>query len=72
LAAARQALAQDWFEAVLLDYDLDDGKGVEPIQELQGQARCPILVAVSSHQASNDALVAAGAHAVCSKMQFRI
>lgn len=31
LAAARQALAQGSFEAVLLDYDLDDGKGVELI-----------------------------------------
>lgn len=70
LAAARQALSQGSFETVLLDYDLDDDKGVELIPELQDQVPRPALVAVSSHSAGNEALMAAGADAVCSKMQF--
>ena len=70
LAAARQALVPDSFGAVLVDYDLDDGKGVELIQELKSQAQRPVVVAVSSHEAGNDALVSASADTVCSKMQF--
>jgi DNA-binding response OmpR family regulator len=70
VAAARQALAQSAFDAVLVDYDLDDGKGDELVKWLQAQSPRPFVVAVSSHQVGNDALVAAGADVVCSKMQF--
>jgi DNA-binding response OmpR family regulator len=70
VAAARQTLAQSTFDVVLVDFDLDDGKGNEIVKEIQLQSHRPFVVAVSSHQAGNDALVAAGADAVCSKMQF--
>ena len=55
-----------WFS----DYDLDDGKGEEFVRECRAtRPRLPVI-AVSSHEAGNAALVAAGASAVCSKMEF--
>jgi len=70
LAAARSALVKGGFDLVLSDYDVDDGKGEEFVRECRvAQPRLPII-AVSSHEAGNAALVAAGASAVCSKMQF--
>jgi CheY-like chemotaxis protein len=70
LAAARQALASENFDLVLCDYDLHDGKGDEFIRECRtSHPRLPII-AVSSHEAGNEALMGAGASAVCSKMEF--
>jgi CheY-like chemotaxis protein len=70
LAAARSSLASGSFDLVLSDYDLDDGKGEEFVRECRTtHPRLPII-AVSSHEAGNAALVAAGASAVCSKMEF--
>lgn len=55
---------------VLSDYDLDDGKGETFVRECRtAHPRLPVI-AVSSHEAGNAALVAVGASAVCSKMQF--
>ena len=52
------------------DYDLDDSKGDEFVRECRGiHPRLPII-AVSSYEAGNAALVAAGASAVCNKMEF--
>jgi DNA-binding NarL/FixJ family response regulator len=74
LASARQALASEAFDLVLCDYDLDDGKGDEFVRECRGPARtgqlCLPIIAVSSHEAGNAALMKAGASAVCSKMEF--
>jgi CheY-like chemotaxis protein len=70
VAAAQQALTQSTFDVVLVDYDLDDGKGDELVRALQSQSHRPFIVATSSHQNGNDALMAAGADAVCGKMQF--
>lgn len=69
LCGAREALKHD-FEVVLVDYDLDDGKGDELIRELSSQNPRPKVIAASSHQPGNDAMLAAGADAVCSKMGF--
>ena len=70
LSAARSTLASDSFDLVLSDYDLDDGKGEEFVRECRAaHPRLPII-AVSSHEAGNAALVRAGASAVCSKMEF--
>lgn len=70
LLAARSAIASGGFDLVLSDYDLDDGKGEEFVRECRAtQPRLPII-AVSSHDEGNAALVAAGASAVCGKMQF--
>ena len=70
LAAARQALAQSTFQIVMVDYDLNDGKGDELVQEIHEQASHPLAIGVSSHQSGNDALMKAGADAICGKMQF--
>ena len=70
LASARSALASGDVDLVLSDYDLDDGKGEEFVRECRAtRPRLPVI-AVSSHEAGNAALVAAGASAVCSKMEF--
>jgi CheY-like chemotaxis protein len=68
LAAARAALAAAHFDAVLLDYDLDDGKGAELVA-LVRQMRT-VVIATSSHEDGNAALLAAGADAVCPKAKF--
>jgi DNA-binding response OmpR family regulator len=71
VAAARSTLASGMFDLVLSDYDLDDGKGELFVRECRAtHPRLPVI-AVSSHEAGNAALVAAGASAVCSKMEFQ-
>lgn len=58
------------FDAALVDYDLDDGKGDEVVHGLRVLGFHGTVVAVSSHARGNDALVAAGADAVCPKLEF--
>jgi CheY-like chemotaxis protein len=70
LAAARSSLASGSLDLVLSDYDLDDGKGDEFVRECRAAHPLLPIIAVSSHDAGNAALVAAGASAVCSKMEF--
>lgn len=70
LAAARSALVSMSFDLVLSDYDLDDGKGEVFVRECRASYPELPVIAVSSHEAGNAALVAAGARAVCSKMEF--
>ena len=70
LSAARVALTESRFDAVLLDYDLDDGKGAELMGFIrQLPERLPV-VATSSHADGNAALLAAGTDAVCPKTNF--
>lgn len=71
VAAARLLLSEAAFDVVLVDYDLDDGKGDELVHEMQSQASRAAIIAVSSHAAGNQALLGAGADAVCSKMNFQ-
>jgi DNA-binding NarL/FixJ family response regulator len=70
LTAARAALAEGRFEVVLIDFDLDDGKGDELVRELGLRPARPWVVATSSHAEGNRALSAAGADAVCGKLDF--
>jgi DNA-binding NarL/FixJ family response regulator len=70
LAEARAALSGRSFDIVLIDFDLDDGKGEALVRELCSAPGRPWVVATSSHEAGNRALVEAGADAVCSKLQF--
>jgi DNA-binding NarL/FixJ family response regulator len=70
LAGARDALAKTRFDVVLVDFDLDDGKGAELVRELAGHTGRPTIVATSSHADGNEALLQAGADAVCGKLQF--
>jgi len=70
LAAARDVLASDSFELLIVDYDLDDGKGDELVRACRALHPTLKIVAASSHEAGNSALVKAGASAVCGKMEF--
>jgi CheY-like chemotaxis protein len=70
LAAARTLLASGNYDLILSDYDLDDGKREEFVRECRAALPCLPIVAVSSHEAGNAALLRAGASAVCSKMEF--
>jgi DNA-binding response OmpR family regulator len=70
LAAARAAMAAESFDVVLIDYDLEDGKGDELVREARQLPHRPALVATSAHEAGNNALMEAGADAVCGKLEF--
>lgn len=70
IAAARQQLAAGRFDVVLVDYDLDDSKGDELVQWLRRSATPIKVVGVSARDAGNEALRAAGADAICAKLQF--
>jgi CheY-like chemotaxis protein len=71
IASARTALTSGVFDAVFVDYDLDEGKGDDLLRWIAARpAPTPPIVAISSHQAGNDALVAAGASSVCPKLRF--
>jgi CheY-like chemotaxis protein len=70
VATARVALEAQAFDVVLVDYDLDDGKGSEVVDFVRQLSVRPLVVAVSSQAAGNTVLLAAGADAICSKMQF--
>ena len=70
LAEARLVLGATAFDVVLLDYDLDDGKGASLIETIRALASQPMVVAASAHADGNAALLAAGADAACPKSQF--
>jgi CheY-like chemotaxis protein len=70
LAEARQALGGQDFDVVLLDYDLDDGKGVSLVPFVRQRPGRPVVIAASAHEAGNEALLQAGADAVCAKARF--
>ena len=70
LAAAREAYEVGRFDAFLVDFDLDDGKGDVLVRELRRSGFCGRIVGISSHEAGNAALIAAGADASCPKAAF--
>lgn len=70
LADARRVLAAGSFDLLLVDYDLDDGKGDALVKEVHASTSPVPVIGVSSHDEGNTALLRAGAGAVCSKMQF--
>jgi DNA-binding response OmpR family regulator len=70
VVAARAALAERHFDVVLVDFDLEDGKGTELIRDLNRPPGRPIIVATSSHADGNNALLHAGADAICGKLEF--
>ena len=70
LAGARAALAAGRFDAVLVDYDPDDGKGAELVEALRALPGRPAVIATSAHAAGNEALIEAGADAACPKLGF--
>ena len=70
IAAARVAVQESRFDIALVDYDLDDGKGVEFVRWVRSSGSQLRLVAVSARREGNEALVSAGADSVCAKMDF--
>jgi DNA-binding response OmpR family regulator len=67
---ALDAYRSSSFDAVLIDYDLDDFKGDVFVRRIRaGGSRVPII-AISAREDGNDALLAAGADHVCHKAQF--
>ena len=70
LATAREALACQSYDLLLVDYDLDDGKGDELVRACRVLHPELRIIAVSAHDAGNAALLKAGAGAVCGKMEF--
>jgi DNA-binding response OmpR family regulator len=67
---ACERAAAEAFDAALVDYDLDDGKGTAVVEALRRRGFTGRIVGVSSHEAGNAALVRAGADDSCSKMDF--
>jgi DNA-binding response OmpR family regulator len=70
LALAREAFRAGNYDLLLVDYDLDDGKGNEFVREVRVAAPGLVVIGVSSHDMGNLALWDAGANAICSKMEF--
>ena len=67
LAAAQSSVD---FDAILVDYDLDDGKGDELVAWLREKNFSGRIIGVSSHAEGNEALLRAGADAICPKLEF--
>ena len=67
---ARSSLAANQFDLLLVDYDLDDGKGEELVRELRDAGNKIHIVGVSAREEGNVALLQAGADVICSKMEF--
>jgi len=70
LSAARERWKSAAFDLVLADYDLDDGKGAEFVCELRTAGTRLPIIGVSAHEQGNEALLNAGASAICGKMDF--
>jgi DNA-binding response OmpR family regulator len=70
LAKAREVLLNQPFDLLLVDYDLDDGKGDELVSELRAANIKTPIIGVSSHDEGNRMLLKSGASATCNKMNF--
>lgn len=70
IGEAMSALDRALFGVVLVDYDLDDGKGVEVVEAVKSLPEPPVIIAISAHDAGNEALIKAGAGAICKKAKF--
>lgn len=68
--AALNAFVTDEFDVVLVDYDLDDGKGDQLIRAIRYTGSKLPIVAVSARDEGNLAMVDAGADGVCHKRDF--
>ena len=70
IAIALEQLQSSDFDVVLVDYDLDDGKGDRLVREIRINSLPVKIVGVSSHEQGNTALSESGADVICSKMEF--
>ena len=67
---AERRLSRHGYSVLLVDYDLDDGKGAGLLRRMLALGVTTPVIAISARSEGNDALVAAGARAVCHKMDF--
>lgn len=70
IAEALEVLAAKPFDLMLVDFDLDDGKGDTLVRAVRASGDQIGIVAVSSHDEGNAALLGAGASGICGKMEF--
>lgn len=70
LAGAKACVAAEVYDAVLVDYDLDDGNGTELVEYICQLPARPAIIGTSSHERGNAALLLAGADAACPKRKF--
>ena len=71
VAEAQATLATTTFDVVLVDYDLDDGKGDVLVGAIKGMAGpTPKIVAISARSEGNEKMLEAGADAAVSKLRF--
>lgn len=70
LAQARESLVDGPYDLILVDYDLDDGKGATFVRELAAVDYGAWVVGVSARAEGNEELEAAGADAVCPKAEL--
>jgi DNA-binding response OmpR family regulator len=68
---ALDLVRQDAFDAALVDFDLDDTKGDVFVRRVRRMGRALPIVAISARDDGNQALLTAGANAICSKADFR-
>ena len=68
---AIEELAENQYDLVLVDYDLDDGKGVVLVKEIRKTNNKIPIIAVSSHEEGNSEMLCSGANAYCKKLDFK-
>ena len=71
VAEALDTLDAARFDAVLVDYDLDDAKGDAFIRGARDRGHRTPLIAISAREEGNERMLAAGANATCPKGKFR-
>jgi len=71
LSEAWAFISEKEYDVVLVDFDLDDGKGDELVKKIRAQNCFVKIVAVSAHERGNLALRKAGANTICGKLAFR-
>ena len=71
ISDAKKMLSQSVFDVVLVDYDLDDGKGIELVRWIRERDIRSCVIAVSAHDQGNAALAQAGTDAICGKSNFK-
>jgi DNA-binding response OmpR family regulator len=70
LEGARRLLSHQRPDAILVDYDLDDGKGSALVLELRKSGFRGLIIGVSAKEEGNRFLLEAGADAVCGKLEL--
>jgi DNA-binding response OmpR family regulator len=67
---AHEAIERGGHDAVLVDFDLDDGKGADLVAQIRRRGLTLKVIGVSAHEQGNAAPRDAGADAICAKLEF--